>query len=370
MSLRIDDEYAVSLLTKLVNIPSAYPEEEEIMVFIEEEFERLGLTPKRIPIAPGRFNLLASIGDGSPVLCLNAHADTVQASGRSVAWARVEDDRLYGLGSMDDKASITAILAAAKALLESGARLKGRLDIIISVDEEGLALGVKTAIEKGYKCDMAITGEGTDLEIVRAHCGLIFLDIVTHGKSIHGSMPWEGINAIDRMYELVAGLRAAVTDYAAHHIVGPPSLNLGIVNGGDRPNRVPDKCEAAVDIRLVPPMTVEPMLERIADYFAIWEGKAEYTVTKQVSPLDTPQNSLLIKSLRGACEAVNGTAPEGVGWRGWTEAQSFQSGLGIDSVVFGPGSLKEAHSGNEFVELEQIRLAARVYAQMAMDVLA
>ena len=71
---------------------------------------------------------------------------------------------------------------------------------------------------------------------------------------------------------------------------------------------------------------------------------------------------------RGLTHNIYSTV-EWMGWRGWTEAQSFQSGLGIDSVVFGPGSLKEAHSGNEFVELEQVRLAARIYAQMAMDVL-
>lgn len=369
MTCKIDNNYANDLLTALVNIPSAFPDEYEIMLFLEEEFKRLGFTPKRIPITDRRFNLLISIGEGSPVLCLNAHTDTVPASGQSIPQARMEGDVLYGLGSMDDKASVTAIITAAKAIRESGVQLKGRLDVLISVDEEGDAQGVRTAIEQGYKCDMAITGEGTSLEIVPTHCGLVFLDIVTHGKSTHGSMPMEGINAIDLMYELVAGLRAVVTDYGPDPMIGPPTMNLGIMRGGDRPNRVPDRCEASVDIRLVPPMTVEPMLVRIVEYFKLWEGKAEYKVTKQVGPLNTPLGSQLISSLSRASEEVRGAMPPVVGWRGWTEAQAFQSGLGIDSVVFGPGSLKQAHSANEFVELEQVRQAARVYAQFAVDVL-
>lgn len=370
MSLRVDEAYAVSLLESLVNIPSVSLEENEIMLFLEEELRRVGFEPTRIPISERRFNLLVSIGTGSPVLCLNAHSDTVQGIGDSVPTARVEGDILYGLGAMDDKASIASIIAAAKSVKESCIELKGRLDILISVDEELDAKGVRTCIEEGYRCDMAITGEATSLEIVPRHCGLVFLDIVTFGKCTHGSMPMEGINAIDRMYELVAGLREVTTDYAPDAMVGPPTLNLGILRGGDRPNRVPDRCEASVDIRLVPRMTVDAMLDRIAGYFKIWEGKAEYKVTKQVGPLQTPLDSPLIARLTKAIEEVCGvTPPPVVGWRGWTEAQSFQSGLGIDSVVFGPGSLKQAHSANEFVELEQVRQAARVYAQMALDVL-
>ncbi len=370
MTIRIDDAYALDLLAKLVNIPSQGTNEYEIMLFLEEEFKRVGFEPTRIPVEERRFNLLVSIGEGSPVLCLNAHADTVETSGESVPKARVEGDILYGLGSMDDKASVASIMAAAKAILDSGVKLNGRLDVLISVDEEGCAQGVRTAIREGYKCDMAITGEGTRLDVVARHCGLVFLDIVTHGKSTHGSMPMEGINAIDMMYELVNGLRAVVTDYLPDPMVGPPTLNLGIIRAGDRPNRVPDRCEASVDIRMVPPMTVEPMLEKIADYFKIWGDKAEYTVTKKVSPLDTPLDSPLIKQLIKTNEAVRSVTPAITGWRGWTEAQSFQSGLGIDSVVYGPGALIQAHSGNEFVHLEEVRQAARVYAQIALDMLA
>jgi succinyl-diaminopimelate desuccinylase len=365
----IDEEHLIGLLTRLVDTPSACPDEYEVTVFLEKELARLGLSAQRIPIAERRFNLLCRIGSGSPVLCLNAHADTVSPSGNSIPKARIEGGVMYGLGSADDKASISAMIGAVKAMLDSGAKLGGTLDLLISVDEEGMGSGVCTAIEQGYRCDMAIIGEPTSLEIVPTHSGLIFLDIVTFGKATHGSIPMEGINAIDRMNELVSGLRALLGEYPAHPLLGPPSLNLGMIQAGDRPNRVPDRCEASVDIRIVPPMTVQPVLDRIDAYFGEWHGKAEYEVTKSKPTLDTPHDSPVIGALISAGQVVRGTAPKIVGWRGWTDAESFRTGLGIDAVVFGAGSLSQAHSSDEFVELAEVLDASRVYAQTALDLL-
>lgn len=367
--MSIDEDYLLGLLTDLVNIPSVFPREAEVMLFLEQVLVDIGLLVERLPISDGRYNLLASIGKGAPVLCLNAHADTVPSTGNSTPQARVEGNVLYGLGSADDKASIAAMITAVRAIRNVGAQLNGRLDILISVDEEGDAMGVRTAVEQGYQCDIALVGEPTDLEIVRAHCGLIFLDLITHGKSAHGSMPFEGVNAIEMVYELVAGLRSIVTSYRPHPLLGPPSLNLGIISGGDCPNRVPDRCKASVDIRVVPPMTDTLMLEEIAAYFQAWLGRAEYMVTKQGGPLDVPEHSSVVRVLSSVIEEVLGTVPRMVSWRGWTEAESFRSQLGIDAVVFGPGSLKQAHSGNEFVDLGQVRAAARVYAETALKLL-
>lgn len=368
MHVSIDNCYITSLLTRLVDIPSVYPQEREILVFLEAELARLGFTTKRYPVTEGRWNILASIGDGSPILCLNAHCDTVQPTGDSIPKARIEGDTLYGLGAMDDKASVTAMIGAMKAIADSGTKLGGTLDLLISVDEEGDATGVRTAIPQGYRCDMAIVGEGTDLRIVPTHCGLVFLEVVTHGKATHGALPMEGINAIEQMFRLVTELREAVTDHQPHPKVGPPTLNLGILRGGDRPNRVPDRCEASLDIRLVPPMTVEWVLGRVREVFDRWGDKAEYKIIKRGGALDTPLDSPLIQSIRSVLDRVVGRSDEEtVGWRGWTEAEAFQSGLGIDAVVFGPGELIRAHSANEYVSLEKVHLAARLYAEIALE---
>lgn len=370
MHFQIDDDYLTNLLADLVNIPSVYPHEREILLFLEAELARLGFGIQRYPVAEDRWNILVRIGEGSPVLCLNSHCDTVQPAGDAIPKARIEGDTLYGLGSMDDKASIVAMIGAMKAIANSGIALNGTLDLLLSVDEEGDARGVRTAIPQGYRCDMAITGEGTDLQVVPAHCGLVFLEIVTHGKATHGALPMEGVNAIERMFQLVTELREAVTDHPPHPQVGPPTLNLGILRGGDRPNRVPDRCEASVDIRLVPPMTVKWVLDHVQDVFAKWGDQAEYRITKQGEGLDTPLDSPLIAAIRKVTERILGKSTESGGWRGWTEAEAFQTGLGIDAVVFGPGELIRAHSANEFVSLAQVHQAARLYAEIALGLLA
>jgi acetylornithine deacetylase/succinyl-diaminopimelate desuccinylase-like protein len=179
----------------------------------------------------------------------------------------------------------------------------------------------------------------------------------------------DGVNAIEMMCELVDGLRTVVTDYPSHELIGPPSLNLGMLQGGDRPNRVPDRCEASVDIRVVPPMTVEEILEKIARFFDGWKGRAEYVVAKQGNPLNTPLDSILLDALRSTTEAVCGAPSNTVGWRGWTEAEPFQTILGADAAVLGAGSLKQAHSANEFVDLEQVKKAARIYVETARLIL-
>lgn len=364
-----DDQYVIRLLAELVNIPSVGPEEHEILLFLEGELRRLGFAPERIPVAERRFDLLCRIGSGSPVLCLCAHADTVPPSGNSVPKARTEGGVMHGLGSADDKASITAMIAAMTAVRDSGAKLNGTLDLLISVDEEGTGRGALTAIERGYRCDMAIIGEPTNLEIVPTHCGLMFLQLVTHGKATHGSMPMEGVNAIDLMFEVVSGLKALIGEYPAHPLLGPTSLNLGIIRAGDRANRVPDRCEASVDIRIVPPMTCEEVLDRIEGYFCGWEGRAEHVVAKKVQPLDTPRDSPLVRALASSGEVVLGRRPGIASWRGWTEAESFRTLLGIDAVVFGAGSLTAAHSSDESVALDEVISAARVYAECAVRML-
>ncbi len=143
--------YCADLLTKLVDIPSAFPHEEECMLFLERELTTLGLRPERIDVEERRFNLLCRIGSGARRICLNAHADTVPPSGDSTPTARIDGDTLYGLGSCDDKASIAAIVTAGLELASRADELAYGVDVLISVDEEDGAKGVETAIRQGYR---------------------------------------------------------------------------------------------------------------------------------------------------------------------------------------------------------------------------
>ncbi len=193
----------------------------------------------------------------------------------------------------------------------------------------------RTAIEKGYKCDYAIVGEPSDLDVVPAHNGLLWLYLTSRGVAAHGSAPWAGVNAIERMMEVVEELRNAVSVFPPNDLTGPMSLNLGIIKAGDLPNRVPERCEAVVDIRLTPPTRLEQVREAVRP---VLESRDWLTCEsgKDREALSTPLDSPLVKAVL-ACAKELGVTSKIVGGRGWTEAESFRSGLGIDALVCGPG---------------------------------
>lgn len=354
-------QYTAELLRKLVDIPSVFPNEEEALLFLERELAAFGLKPRRIDVEERRFNLLCRIGNGPVRVCLNAHIDTVPPSGGSLPQSRIDGDILYGLGACDDKASIAAIVTAGLEIASRQDEIDIGVDILISVDEEYNARGVESAIRQGYKCDYAIVGEPTGLDLVRVHNGLLWIELATSGVAAHGSSPWVGANAIDRMMEVVRDLRDCISGFPPHPITGPMSLNLGTINGGDLPNRVPENCKAVVDIRLVPPVTLDDARNAITPALESreWLG---YSYGKSRECLSTAEDSPLVAALTGAAEDI-GVMSKIIGMRGWTEAEAFATLLGIDAVVCGPGSMAQAHSSNEFVKISETQLAAELYVK-------
>ncbi len=358
--------YCIGLLERLVDIPSVFPEEEEILLFLEQEFTVLGLRPHRIEIAPRRWNLLCSKGSGSPRICLNAHCDTVPPNGESTPNSRIEDDLLYGLGSCDTKASIASMITAYLEVLSRG-ELIGTLDLLISVDEEGDGNGVRSAILKFSTCNSARVGEPTDANVIRAHNGLLFLKLITTGISAHGCSPGNGISAIERMLELIEAIRKSIKLFGSHDLTGGPSLNLGEIHAGDRPNRVPDRCVSRIDIRFPPPVCASDVEATVLSIVEKCEW-ASCEVEKRGEALETPPDSPLIKAIFNAGHNL-GLEQHIAGLRGWTEAEPFRTMLGIDSVVIGPGSIKQAHTSKEFVSISQTQQAAMLYAEAVAQLL-
>ncbi len=353
--------YCVEFLRKLVDIPSVFPHEEEALLFLEQELAALGLRPTRFEVDAGRFNLLCRIGAGSTRVCLNAHIDTVPPSGKSIPQARIEGDVMYGLGTCDDKASIAAIVTAGLEIASRVDDIPTGVDILISVDEEHEARGVESAIRQGYKCDFAIVGEPTELDVVRAHNGLLWVSLIAKGVAAHGSAPWVGVNAIERMTEVIEDLKAAISVFPPHPVTGPMSLNLGTIKGGDLPNRVPEICEAVVDIRLAPPVTLADVKKAIEPVFERCEWLS-YSYGKSKECLDTDEKSPLVGAIVDSAGEL-GIDSSILGMRGWTEAELFATMLGIDAVVCGPGSMQQAHSSNEFVTISHLQQAAELYVR-------
>jgi len=360
-----DKEFCKRLLTDLVNISSVSGEEKEIIGYLEKFFCHMGFKSRRIPRGARRSNLVISIGKGEPMLCINAHADTVPPNGKSQAKASLRKGKLYGLGSADDKGPLVAAICAFKNLAvhaKEDISLKGRIDLFVSIGEERGGEGTEIGIKNGYRCKGALVCEPTGLNIIRAHSGVYFLDITTCGKAAHGSRPWLGKNAILEMIDLVNEIKNVVRKRKKFHLVGEPSLNLGTIQAGDIPNRVPDKCCAKIDMRLMPGEDMASFRKAIDRIFKKkrWRS-ASYTVMQDREPMGTDKNDILVKALSRAICDVMGRSPKCLGNRGWTDAGNFDCFLNVPAIVFGPGEMGLAHSQNEHIKLEEVYSAAKIY---------
>ena len=205
MTFKIDKSYLTQLTQELVRInsinPSLTPDgngEEELGKYVADQLKELGLEVTVSEIAPGRVNTVGMLkgSGGGKSLLLNAHLDTVGVEGMIIDpfGGELKDGRIFGRGSQDMKGSLAAMIAATKAIVEAGIRLRGDLLITAVADEEHSSIGTEALVKK-FKADGAVVTEPTDMHICRAHRGFIWFEVETIGRAAHGSRYTEGIDA-------------------------------------------------------------------------------------------------------------------------------------------------------------------------------
>ena len=367
------DGELIGLLRDLVAIPSLNPYRTEtddprfgeaaIADHVAALAHDAGLAVECQEAAPGRPNVVAALDGplGGPPLLFVAHMDTVPVEGMTIApfAAEVRDGRLSGRGACDNKGSLAAILTALRRVAAAKANAHP-IVFLATADEESGFRGVRRFLADGPAVKMAFIGEPTQLQLIAAHRGAARTLISTHGKSAHSATPSEGVNAIYRMAPLVTALEALAAELEArppHPLTGPPSLSVGTIRGGHSVNTVPDHCAIEVDRRLIPgetPDVAESAIRAIAE-----RSGATVEAFLAVPPFEVPVDSDVVRRASAAVEAVIGQA-EIIGARYCTEAAAFAA-AGIPAVVMGPGDAKQAHSADEWVALDQVEAACRVY---------
>lgn len=337
-------------------------------------FEREGIPVTTHEVLPGRPNVIARVDGPSPTartLLLETHMDTVPAPwlppGKAPV-ATVEGDRLWGLGACDAKGCLCAMMLA----LRHVARLGSPVNAVFSavVDEEHAFRGVLHLLEQGVRADGAIVGEPTEQRIVVAHKGVLRFRIIAHGVAGHASKPNDAQNAIVRMAHLVQRLASDYTPNIGrrtHPVLGPATVNIGRIWGGTQVNIVPDRCVIDVDRRYLPQEHTDAMLAEIdalIDELAHTFGQEAYTREAPYLdsvPLDSSPNVHVAAALEQSHLAVLGTSAQRLGVPFGTDASKIQAG-GIPCVVYGPGSIEQAHSPEEYVSIRAVQEAAGVYA--------
>ncbi|HEX6558890.1 MAG TPA: M20/M25/M40 family metallo-hydrolase, partial [Longimicrobiales bacterium] len=306
-------------------------------------------------VEAGRCNVVAEVGRGAgPTLVACAHLDTVQTAGMEIDPFEpvVEGSRVYGRGSYDMKGGVAAILCAAAALSKTD--LAGRFLVALVVDEEYASIGARHFVTR-YRADACVVTEPTTngmKELVTAHKGFVWLEVVTRGRAAHGSRWDVGASAITRMAPILAALdefdRTALRQ-RQHPLVGPASMHCALIRGGSGISTYAPDCTLTIERRTIPGETPEQVLEEIR---SIVGDDGQVTVTFAQPPLDVSPQSRIAQCARAALEKVTGTKPAIAGVAYWMDAALFAD-AGMDTVNFGAVG-DGAHAAVEWVDLDSV----------------
>ncbi|OYD24391.1 acetylornithine deacetylase [Oceanimonas baumannii] len=345
---------------------------EQVIRLLGDWFSQLGFEVDitELPDLPGKFNLLATKGEGDGGLLLAGHTDTVPFDpGR---WSKdpfklTEDgDRIYGLGTIDMKGFFAFIVEALKGLDLS--KLDKPIRILATADEETTMAGARAiASAMAIKPDYAVIGEPTGLVPVMMHKGHMSEAIRVTGKSGHSSDPANGVNALEIMNQVMGRLlelqRQLKEKYANPHFKVPqPTLNLGHIHGGDSPNRICACCELHFDMRPIPGVGPDELLGLL--HHALQPIKEQYPDALELTHLHEPIPAYGTdpdaELVRAAAE-MTGNPAEAVNY--CTEAP-FINELGCQTIVLGPGHIAQAHQPDEYLDLSFVKPTVEVLQRL------
>lgn len=367
----ITAESIVALAQELIRIPSVNPSiapeeghgEQAVARFASDWLTSRGLRAWLDDVAPGRPNVVADVtGDPGPTLVLCAHIDTVGTAGMDRPFEpRLESGRLYGRGSYDMKGAAAAVMCAAAALASEG--IRGTLRVALVADEEYASLGAADFVKR-YRADACVLTEASALELVLAHRGFVWSEVVARGRAAHGSR-WDlGVSAIGRMGRIVAALEAfdrSVLRARVHPLVGPASLHCALIEGGIGLSTYAPECRLKVERRTLPGETPEQVAAELRDVVRSAGEEAEVTNFFDRAPLEADRASPIARCVREACETVLGSAPKESGVAYWMDAAIFGA-AGIPTVNLGPSGAG-AHEPIEWVDVDSLERCARVLAE-------
>lgn len=379
----VDGDSVRDLLRSMIRAASVNPPggERECAEVVAEKLRGLGLEVDLVEKELGRTNVVTRLRGtrGSPILLYNGHIDVVPAGN---GWSRdpfggeISEGRLFGRGAADMKSGVASMVAAAEAIVKSGARLRGDLILTAVADEEtGSLKGTRHLIEGGLKADMAVVSEPTDLRVEIAHKGILWAEITTRGRGSHASRPHLGVNAVDKMHAVIGALHEIKLDgWNGLFDVPQPVLSVTTINGGTKINVIPDLCKIEIDRRLLPSETPEAAMQQIREAINRVKGRdpdldASIRVLEEWPPMQVSPDEPIVKSLIGVVEDRTGVRPKMFGKAAGTDASWLVRDAGIPTVLYGPGDPRLSHTPDEYVELEKVTEAARVFAVLAADVL-
>lgn len=383
----IDEKEVLQLSRELIRIPSVTAHEERISKFIFQKLDKWGLSPRRVPVKGFGPSVLAEIGDRkAPAVVLNGHIDTVEVMS---GWkhdpfgAKVENGMLYGLGSLDMKGGIAALMLAFRSIAEMASPHSSRIVLQAVSGEEATSAGTRTMISKGEfrNAKAVIVGEGFGglRAITNGRRGGSYFDIDVIGKAAHGSKPEDGINAVADAAKIICAFDAMKLKIANGLVADDfqtlkESQTALKISGGSQTLTVPEKCYLKL-IRCTIPGSgnVEAELSRVIKSLDL---KSRVTMVLETTPGDllhpyvTAPTSPLVKAAAKSIKALTGKQPRLVIGRSEADDNIIAHDAGVPVICFGPGEsgdLARYHQPEEAVSISQLALASRAYFMTALE---
>lgn len=336
-----------------------------------------GVDSRLVEVMDGRRNVVAVAGrPGGGRVMLNGHLDTISGLGMAFPPFEpfVQDGRLFGRGACDMKGPVAAMMAAVADLASRD--LPGQVVFTGVVGEEERSEGTEALVTSGERADFCIVGEPSDMEVHLGHRGLEWLEVRLHGRAAHSGAQQEGRNAITAATTFVElcerHLRPRLA--ARHHpVLGPSAINWGFIEGGEQPSVVAAECRVQLDRYWIPGESVASVLGELEEMLQValrlhpgvhgaLVRMDNSILTMDHVPTYVPPENPGVVALADAISAESGAQPVYGRFPAWTDAALLSGHGGIPTAIYGPGSIKKAHTADEYVPLDELYLAARVYA--------
>jgi acetylornithine deacetylase len=329
----------IALARQLIDIPSTTENELAVAEFLYDELSRQGYACRKQEVAPNRVNVYASAG-GRPRVVINSHIDTVPP------WfaSREDDEYLYGRGACDTKGIIAAMLAAGERLRARGV---DEFAFLFVIAEETDSIGAKAANVEfaNLGSEYVVVGEPTGSTFARASKGAFTAIVRFDGIAGHSAYPERGDSAINKMVAAIAEINTA--DWGSHEVLGKSTVNVGVVRGGEKPNIIAASAECEMIFRIVrDPAEIREQLAQIV---------AKHGGTIIVERGNPPQFMIVPDGEPSTVVAFNTDVP----WLG---------ALG-KPLLFGPGSILDAHGVDERIGKKELLVAVETYERIVMKLL-
>lgn len=372
-------EELLDILCSLIKKKSENPlhTEEEAARYVQEILQGNGIPAELSWAAAGRPNVLARIKGNmpGPTLLYNGHLDVVPVGND---WSVdpyacvVKEGKLFGRGAADMKSGVSAMIYAAIMLKRIG-NFAGELILLFNVDEERVNIGMHRFLKDDISADYAVIAEPTDLDICIAHKGVGRYRVRTAGVPGHAAYVTNPESAITKMSKLLPLLEklGSKIKSKADPLLGPGSLTVTKINGGTAINIVPEQCEIEIDRRVLPGETRDFVLAEIKETFDDSEENEDYEIENYlfIAASFINKEHPLVQILAKASKDVRGFDAKIKIFEATCEAPFLSVDKGIPTLIFGPGSLRQAHVKDEFVEIEQVVTASQIFIELALRLL-